>query len=79
MSNISAETSLRSLFASAQAKRKDLESYPDTTTSLHQEKLLAAIETFEECREVASRLSLFSTNESEDDILSGDLQYARLP
>ena len=75
MSSQSPETNLRGLFASAKAQRKDLESYHDTTSTLYQENLLAAIETFEECRELASRLSIFSTNESEDDISSGDIQY----
>lgn len=75
MSSQNPETNLRGLFASAKAQRKDLESYPDTASSLYQENLLAAIETFEECRDLANRLSIFSTNESEDDVSSGDLQY----
>lgn len=75
MSTTSSETNLRRLFASAKAQRKDLDSYHDTTTSLYQEHLIAAITIFEECRDLASRLAIFSTNEGEDDISSGDIQY----
>ena len=69
------ESSIRSLFASAKAQRKTLETFSDSTTSIYQENLRAAIASFEECRRLAERIALFSPNEAEDDISSGDLQY----
>jgi len=72
------ESSIRGLFASAKAQRKELDSLPDPTTSLYQENLQAAIASLEECRRLAERISLFSSNEAEDDVASGDLQYNQL-
>lgn len=69
------ETSIRSCFASAQAHRKSLENSPDTTTTQYQENLQAAIASLRECRNLADRISLFSPNETEDDIATLDLQY----
>jgi len=72
------ESSIRGLFASAKAQRKELDSFSDPTTSLYQENLQAAIASLEECRRLAERISLFSPNEAEDDVVSGDLQYRQL-
>lgn len=69
------ERSIPSLFASARAQRKELDSFSDPTTSLYQENLQAAIASLEECRRLAERIALFSSNEAEDDVASGDLQY----
>ncbi|KAL8788943.1 MAG: hypothetical protein Q9195_007059 [Heterodermia aff. obscurata] len=69
------ETSIRSYFAAAQAQRKNLENSPDTTTAQYQENLRAAIASLKECRDMADRISLFSPNETEDDIATVDLQY----
>ena len=73
--NMEPESSIRGLFASARAQRKDLDSSPDPTASLYQENLQAAIANLEECRRLAESISLFSPNEAEDDVASGDLQY----
>ena len=69
------ETSIRSYFASAQTQRKSLENSPDTTTAQYQDDLRAAIASLRECRNLADRISLFSPNETEDDITTLDLQY----
>ncbi|KAI9787216.1 MAG: hypothetical protein M1839_003451 [Geoglossum umbratile] len=66
---------LRTLFASAEAQRKQLESAFETSSSAYQQSLGAAKATYEECRRFADDLSLFSPNETVDDISSGDLQY----
>lgn len=71
------ENSIRSFFASAKAQRKELDSFSDPTTSVYQENLQAAIASLEECRRLAERISLFSSNEAEEDVASGDLQYRR--
>lgn len=69
------DPSLRSIFVSARSLRRDLESRPDPTDSTYQEKLQTAIASLEQCRAIADRISLFSPNETEDDISCGDLQY----
>lgn len=68
------QQSLRELFNTALARRSQLESL-QSASEQYRENLLAVLSTFEKCRELASELSLFSPNESEDDISSGDLQY----
>jgi len=65
---------MRALFTLAKNQRKQLEISSDSTSALYQENLQAAIVTLEECRRIADRISLFSPNETEDDISSGDLQ-----
>ena len=65
---------IRTLFKSGKAQRKQLESSPDTISALYQDNLQSAIAAFETCRTLADRISLFSQNETEEDISSGDLQ-----
>ena len=68
------QPSIRTLFLSARNQRKGLEQSSDPTSIIYQENLQAAIATLEECRMIANRITLFSSNETEDDISSGDLQ-----
>ena len=68
-------TNIRTLFASAKALRKQLNASPEPTSSAYQENLRAAITSFDECRKLADQIALFSPNETQDDISSGDLQY----
>ena len=68
------DINIRTLFTSAKTQRKELESFSDPTSSIYQENLQAAIKSLEGCRKIADRISLFSPNETEDDISSGDLQ-----
>jgi hypothetical protein len=70
-----AEQSIRSLFASAEHQRKDIEASWETNTTTYQENLAAAIATYDDCLKLADRLSLFSPNETLEDLTSGDLQY----
>lgn len=72
--NMDTDTNIRTLFTSAKNQRKELESFSEPTSSVYQENLQAAITSLEECRKIADRISLFSPNETEDDISSGDLQ-----
>ncbi|KAF2838658.1 type 2A phosphatase-associated protein 42 [Patellaria atrata CBS 101060] len=67
--------SLRNYFLEAESKRRDLEFSWDTNTSTFQEKLTSAITTYEQCLKAADQISLFSSNETLDDISSNDLQY----
>jgi immunoglobulin-binding protein 1 len=73
------DQSIRTLFRSAESKRDAVETSRDSSSSTYRENLAAAIATFEECRQLADRLSLFSPNETLEDIATGDLQYACLP
>ena len=68
------QSSIRTLFSSARNQRKELEQSSDPTSTIYQENLQAVIATLEECRVVADRITLFSPNETEEDISSGDLQ-----
>ena len=68
------QSSIRTLFSSARNQRKELEQFSDPTSTIYQENLQAAIATLEECRVIADRITLFSPNETEEDISSGDLQ-----
>lgn len=69
-----AEQSIKSLFQSAESKRNAVETSWDSNSSTYKENLAAAIATYEQCRQVADRLSLFSHNETLEDIASWDLQ-----
>lgn len=67
--------SLRSLFRAANNQRHKLDSIPDPSSARYQENLRAIIAQFHECRQLIDRLAVFSPNETEDDISSGNLQY----
>lgn len=69
-----AEQNIRSLFASAENQRKQIESSWDGNTAAYQQNIAAAIATYESCLKLADRISLFSPNESLEDLTSGDLQ-----
>jgi hypothetical protein len=73
------DQNIRTLFRSAESKRDAVETYRDNSSSTYRENLAAAIATFVDCRQFADRLSLFSPNETLEDIATGDLQYACLP
>ncbi|KAL9026383.1 MAG: hypothetical protein Q9196_004939 [Gyalolechia fulgens] len=74
-SSIERHSSLRSLFKSANNQRHKLNSIPDSSSSVYQDNLRAAIAAFRECQQLTEKLAIFSSNESEDDIASGDLQF----
>ena len=65
---------LRELFDTAKNLAKGLERL-ESSSQIYQDKLRRAISTFERCQVVADNISLFSPNETADDISSADLQY----
>jgi hypothetical protein len=69
-----AEQSIKSLFSSAESQRKDIEASWDSNTATYQQNLAAAIATYDDCLKLAVRLSLFSPNETLEDLTSGNLQ-----
>jgi len=70
-----AEQSIKSLFSSAERQRIDIEASWDSNTAAYQENLATCIATYQDCLQLADRLSLFSPNETLEDLTSGDLQY----
>jgi immunoglobulin-binding protein 1 len=67
--------SLRGLFSKAEKAREELSSSYEPNSPTFQEKLSATIATYEECLKIAEQVSLFSPNETLEDISSTDLQY----
>jgi immunoglobulin-binding protein 1 len=67
--------SLRGLFLRAEHARKELAYSYEPNSPTFQENLSAAIATYEQCKKVAQEVSLFSPNETLEDISSSDLQY----
>ncbi|KAL8673173.1 MAG: hypothetical protein Q9168_002402 [Polycauliona sp. 1 TL-2023] len=69
-------SSLSQLFNTANNQRHELEqSAAQSSSSTYQDNLHAAIGAFQQCQQLCDRLAIFSPNETEDDIASGDLQY----
>lgn len=68
---------LRTAFADAQKKSKDLAGLWDSSATGYQDKLVQAIASYQRCLQIIDSISLFSANESVDDITSTDLQYVR--
>lgn len=67
--------SLRGLFSKAETAREQLSSSYEPNSPAFQEKLSATIATYEECLKISEQVSLFSPNETLEDIPSTDLQY----
>ncbi|KAI1916607.1 Type 2A phosphatase-associated protein 42 [Ophidiomyces ophidiicola] len=67
--------SLQILFSSAKAQKKSLESAPNTNDEAYQDQLDSTLQLFETCHKLIAKLSLFSPNESLEDITTADLQF----
>jgi immunoglobulin-binding protein 1 len=67
--------SLRALFSSAERARQELAASYEPNSPAFQENLTQTIATYEECLKLSEQISLFSPNESLEDISSNDLQY----
>ena len=70
-----ADQNLKSLFNSAELLRSNIETSWETNAETYQQNIASAVAKYEDCRVLADRLSLFSPNETLEDITSGDLQY----
>jgi immunoglobulin-binding protein 1 len=73
-----AEQNIRSLYSLAEKRRDAAETARDSGSSTYKENLAAAIASYEESRKLADRLSLFSPNETLEDIATGDLEWANI-
>ncbi|KAL1303557.1 hypothetical protein AAFC00_006927 [Neodothiora populina] len=67
--------SLKALYSSAETKRAELEAAINSNTPAYQDKLAAAIATYEKCLRLVDQVALFSDNESVDDLSSNNIQY----
>lgn len=67
--------SLKALFAEAEAQRLALESTYETNTPSYRDDLSSTVQLYNDCLEQISRLSLFSPNETAEDISTSDLPY----
>lgn len=70
-----ADNSLKTIFNAAERQRLAIESSWETNTEQHQEDVRNALDAYQECRQLADRLALFSPNEALEDINSSDIQY----
>lgn len=71
-------SSLREVHEAAEQNRRTIESSVSSNSPTFQENLLSALQLYEQCLNIADRISLFSPNESLEDIASADLQYLLL-
>jgi immunoglobulin-binding protein 1 len=67
--------SLHAVFAEAEAKRTQLDGFSSSSSPDYQAILSSALSIYSECLQIADRVSLFSPNESLEDIASNELQY----
>lgn len=67
--------SVQSAFTDAESKRAQLDHYSSSSSPDYQATLTSAIAAFKESAETIDRVSLFSPNESLEDIASNELQY----
>ena len=72
------DRSLRATHTDAEEKRSVLDNSFSSNTAAFQENLLSTIQLYEQCLTLADRISLFSPNESLEDIGTADLQYLLL-
>ncbi|KAG0129260.1 TAP42-like protein [Tuber indicum] len=69
------QESLRSLYDSGERLRKEIEESYDYNSPAYQQKLQTAIRTYQECKKLVDQISLFSTNESLEDVVSSEIRY----
>ena len=72
------DRSLRQVYEEAEQKRGTIENSFDSNSAAFQDNLRTAIHLYEQCLIIADRISLFSPNESLEDIGTADLQYLLL-
>lgn len=69
------DSSLRGVYQDAEATRRSLDSIINSISEAFQERLLKAIQLYEQCLAIVDQLHLFSPNETLEDIASTDLQF----
>ncbi|KAJ2994052.1 hypothetical protein NUW58_g1655 [Xylaria curta] len=66
---------LKSVFQAAEGKRLAVEGSYEMTSPSYQDDVAAALQSYEECVQIIDKISLFSRNESLEDIATSDLPY----
>ena len=69
---------LSGIFLNAERRRKEIDSAFDQNTIAFQENVTAAIAAYEQCLKIADQVSLFSPNETLEDVSSKNLPYFSL-
>jgi hypothetical protein len=73
-----ADQSLKSLFASGNQRRQEIENSYDRNTDTYHDLVALTIKEFTQARDLADRVGLFSPNETVEDISTGDLPYLQI-
>ncbi|KAI2626206.1 TAP42-like family protein [Xylaria nigripes] len=66
---------VKSVFQIAERKRLAIEGSYETTSPDYQADVRAALQSYEKCAQIIDKVSMFSTNESIEDIATSDLHY----
>lgn len=72
--NSDSNSSLKASFDSAETLRKSLEETFDCNCDTYQDKVRAAIAAYKECKDVVEAVSLFSPNETLEDVSSSEIK-----
>ncbi|KAI5840701.1 TAP42-like protein [Morchella snyderi] len=68
-------TSLRSIFDTASRLRVEIEESYDYQSDVYQDKLRAAVTSYQKCKDLIDQISLFSSNEGLEDVSSSEIRY----
>lgn len=68
------ETSLRSLYDTAERLRKEIEESHDYQSDAYQDKLRCTTTTYDKCKQLVDQISLFSSNEGLEDVSSSEIR-----
>ncbi|KAM7213592.1 TAP42-like protein [Rhypophila decipiens] len=75
MDNTDEPRSLKQVFADAETKRLSLENSTDTTSQSYLDTVSSAVQGYRDCLGFTEKLSIFSPNETFEDISTSDLPY----
>ncbi|KAM7204516.1 TAP42-like protein [Rhypophila sp. PSN 637] len=75
MDNTDEPRSLKHVFADAETKRLSLENSTDTTSQSYLDTVSSAVQGYRDCLGFIEKLSIFSPNETFEDISTSDLPY----
>lgn len=67
--------SLKSLWDKSEQQRKGFEGFQNTNTSSYKDAVAEALTTISACKDAIDQLSLFSSNESLEDVATNELKY----
>ncbi|KAA8904652.1 TAP42-like protein [Sphaerosporella brunnea] len=70
---------IKTLLVEADALKEELSNYPDSNSDEYQAKLCAAVSKYEQAKELVARASMFSLNESLEDLATADMRCLLIP